>query len=129
MSAPLDDTYLIGLAGKTADDILNCLCQVTTMLPYSYQEVMQLLTPAKHEQLIHKKFNSHIYELLICFPFCMFLKQNICTQFSFIMYSSYIHQILYVNVHCSPESISQLITSTENDSTILYNCKPSICGC
>ena len=42
--------YLRGLAGKTADDILNRLRQVAALLLHAYQVVMQLLTPAKYTQ-------------------------------------------------------------------------------
>lgn len=46
-----DDVYLRGLARKTVDDVLNYLCQVAALLSHANQEVMQLLTPAKHEHL------------------------------------------------------------------------------
>lgn len=45
--------YLRGLAGKTADDVLNRLSQVAALLPHTYQEVMQLLTPAKYTQYLN----------------------------------------------------------------------------
>lgn len=38
--------YLRGLAGETADNVLDGLRQVATLLPHTYQEVMQLLIPA-----------------------------------------------------------------------------------
>lgn len=46
--------YLRGLTGKAVDDVLNRLCQITTLLPDTDQEVMQLLTPAKHQQVMEE---------------------------------------------------------------------------
>lgn len=54
--------YLRSLAGKTADDILNRLCQIAALLPQTYQEGIQLLTPRNQEKLIYgliKTYKTH----------------------------------------------------------------------
>lgn len=55
--------YLRGLAGKTADDILNGLCQVAALLPQTYQEGVQLLAPTKQEDRLDKDWLKHTKQM------------------------------------------------------------------
>lgn len=42
--------YLRGVTRETVDDIMNRLRQVAALLSHTYQEVMQILAPAKHPE-------------------------------------------------------------------------------
>lgn len=70
--------YLRGLAGESADDVLDRLRQVATLLPHTDQEVMQLLIPAKHIPHVHFiKLIPHVFIFKLhtsTTSYCMYIR-------------------------------------------------------